>query len=458
MKITLCIAVATLLGVFSTSALAQSDMAPLPKVDLAFLAQVIRPDEPTCAKVKANGPVTFRGRRLVEIPDITEPELRLANRLMSSGCMQRAHEQLAAVLTVNPENRNAQYILARMTWMTMGMSRAEPVLDGVLSTHPDFVSAKVLLAGIRFQQQRLDEVARLLDETEQRSPNDMWIYLNRMRIEVFSNPSPDVRTRALEIAGNPAFPPNARAQAQDIAKYAPNQSPQEFEEVLRAALDIDSNISMACRAYELAFWLSESQGRFSDVITLFESPRMQQGHCMGLEHNRTLLGQAYLMEAAKISAGPSDQNAHLIKRADEILNGDYTSVVAHAVNRPQYQALKPFFDALVHPEELDAEGWNTLCYAIDQLNPAIVRAQLEAGANVYGRCRNESLVGSLVFMATSEKVERRRDVMRALLEYGAPIRPELLKACASKSNGDCEKVLLPLLRFYAKKNGTAAAQ
>ncbi len=480
MKTSFCIAIIALLAIFPASALAQDDMAPLkcktvppelrkaygcpvpapppPKVDLAMLSQVIGSDDPSCAQVKVNGPVTFRGRRLVEIPDITEPELRLANRLMSSGCMQRAHKQLATVLNANPENRNAQYIVARMTWMTMGMHRAELVLDDVLSAYPDFVSAKVLLAGIRFEQERLDEVARLLDETEQRSPNDMWIYLNRMRVEVFRNPSTDMRARALEIARNPAFPPNAREQAVEIAKHAPNQGSKEFEEVLRAALDIDSNAGMACKAHELAFWLSEAEGRFADVITLLESPRMQKGNCLGLEENRMLLAQAYLMQAAKISAGPSSQNAHLVKRADALLNGDYTSIAAHAASRPQYQQLKPFLDEYVHPEEQDTYGRNALCNGINQLNPAIVRSQLEAGADVNGSCRNESLVGSLVFMATREKDEQRRDVLRALLEHGAPVHPQLLSVCASKSQGDCSEVLLPLLQQYAKKNGPGPAR
>jgi hypothetical protein len=431
---------------------------PPPKVDVAMLARNIAPDPPGCAAIKANGPVTFRGRTLVEIPDIGEPELKLANRLMSSGCFEGALKRLDAVTKANPENRNAKYILARLTWMVMGPPLAETVLNDALAAHPDFTSAKVLLAGMRYNQQKLDEVVRLLDEAEPKSPSDLWIFLNRMRVEVFRNPSRDVRTRALEIARNPAFPPNAREEAQDIAKHAPNQTPKEFEEVLRVALDIDSSVAMACKASELAFWLSESQGRFADVITLLESPRMKQGNCLGLARNRMLLAQAYLMEAAKISAGPSPQNQHLTKRADAILNGDYTSISAHVTGRPQAAKLQPFLAAYVHPDEEDAHGSTALCNAISQLNTAAVRTQLEAGADVNGRCRNESLVGSLVFMATIEKDDRRRDVMRALLEHGAPIRASLLTSCASKDNGDCHEVLLPLMQQYAKKNGTGAAR
>jgi hypothetical protein len=119
--------------------------------------------------------------------------------------------------------------------------------------------------------------------------------------------------------------------------------------------------------------------------------------------------------------------------------------------------LKPFLDAYVHPDEQDSAGRNALCNGIGQLNADIVRSQLEAGADVNGRCRNESLVGSLVFMATRESDEQRRDVLRVLLEHGAPIRPQLLSSCAGKNMGDCREVLLPLLQQYAEKNGAGPA-
>jgi hypothetical protein len=74
--------------------------------------------------------------------------------------------------------------------------------------------------------------------------------------------------------------------------------------------------------------------------------------------------------------------------------------------------------------------------------------QLDAGADPNGRCRHESLVGSLVFMATTEKDDRRRDIMRALLEHGAPVTN--IDACRSPTNGDCSQVLLPVMEQYSK--------
>ncbi|MEO8017010.1 MAG: hypothetical protein ABI769_04290 [Pseudomonadota bacterium] len=416
-------------------------------VDVALLRTMAGRDGPACASVKVSAPVKFRNRILIEIPDITEPDLRLANQLMSTGCFARAVDKLEAVTRTDPDNRHAKYVVARMSWMLMSTAVAEQVLTQALAAHKDFLSAKVLLAGIRFEQENVPDAATLLDEVEPRSPTDLWVYLGRLRIETLRSPSRDLRLRLVEIIRSPAFPPNAREVAADIAKLLP-QNYSEYEEVLWARLDIDSNLGMACKVHDLAFWLSEVDGKFPEVIKLLESPRAKEGHCLGLDANRTLLAQAYLMEAAKISAGPSPANKHLIDRADQVLNGDYTSVAAHVQGRPQYATLQPFLAAYVQPDEEDVNGVTKLCHAIGFLNVAVVREQLEAGADPNGRCRDESLVGSLVFMATVEKDERRREIMRALLEHGA--RVTNIDSCRSPNNGDCAQVLLPLMEKYSK--------
>lgn len=417
-------------------------------VDIAMLRMLAGRDGAHCAATKVSAPVKFRSRTLVEIPDITEPELRLANQLLSAGCYVGAVDRLEMVTRADPANRNAKYVTARMSWMKLGSPVAEQLLTQTLAEHQDFVSAKVLLAGIRYEQENLAEVVRLLDESEPRSPTDLWIFMNRLRLEGLRSPTRDLRERLLDIARNSAFPPNAREEAAEIAKHLPHQSAQEYEEVLRARFDIDSNLGMPCKAAELAFWLGESQRRFSDVIKLLESPRAKAGNCNSLKRNRTLLAHAYLMEAAKISAGPSPANQLLLDRADKILNGDYTDIAQYAMSRPQAATLAPFLAANVHPDEESTDGVTSLCSAISQLNVAAVRTQLEAGADPKGRCRNESLVGSLVYMATTQKDDQRREVLRALLEHGAPVTN--IDACRSPTMGDCSEVLLPLMEKYYK--------
>jgi hypothetical protein len=428
------------------------DIPDPPAVDIETLRKMAGQDAPKCATVTVSPAVNYRGRKLVEIPDITEPELRLANQLLSSGCYARAVSKLEGVLRANPDNRNANYIIARMSWQFMDTEGGEQETTRTLTKYPDFVSAKVLLAGIRFEQNNLPEMARLLDEVEARSPTDLWIYMNRLRVETFQSPSRDLYMRLLEIMRNPAFPPNAREHAGDTAKYLSNLTPQELDGIYTSQLDItDSNQEFSCKATEYAFWLSESQKRYDDVIKLLESPRAKAGRCSGIQPNRVLLAQAYLMNAAKISPHPGPANQKLLDKADAILNGDFTGISSHVTGRPQAAMLAPFLAAYVHPDEMDSAGETMLCRGIEQFDVALVVTQLEAGSDPNGTCRGESLVGSLVFMATVNKDEQRRDMMRALLAHGAPLKRKELEVCRSKDNGDCSEVMLPVMEKYASR-------
>jgi hypothetical protein len=419
--------------------------------DSAALRSVVERDAPHCANVTVSAPVKFRNRTLVEIPDIQEPELRLANQLLSAGCYARAVNQLETVTRRDPDNAHAQYITARMAWMTMDASIAEQVINRALARHPDFTSGKVLLAGIRFEQEKLAESLALLNEAEARSPTDLWIHLDKMRVEVFKSPSADLRARLFEIIRNPAFPPNAREGAADAAKHLP-QGRKEYEEILWARLEIESNIGTACKTAELAFWLSEIDGRFADVIKLLESPRAQKGNCLGLLDNRVLLAQAYLMEAAKINAGPSAANAQLVKRADQLLGGDFTSLKTHAMERPQYARLKPFLDARVKVDTVDRYGYTALCNGVMALDPVHVREELEAGANPNQKCANSTLVRYMMLIATNEKDEERREIMGLLLQHGAPLTKAELEACGKSDEGDdCHEVMYPMMLEYAAR-------
>ena len=434
-------AIALALATFQVSALAAADPNLSPNPQIEMLRELAGQDALTCKAVTVSAPVNFRSRKLVEIPDITEPDLRLANQLMSAGCFARAVTKLDAVLRADPGNRNAHYIVARMTWMRLGTGAAERELQRTLSEYQDFVSAKVLLAGLRFEQERIEAAGRLLNEVEQKSPTDLWIYMNRLRLEALRSPSRDLRARLLEIIRDPAFPPNARESAARSARSLPNQTPQEFEEVLTARLDIDSSVGMACKAADLAFFLSESQKRYADVIKLLESPRSTAGDCLGLEMNRVLLAQAYLMQAANISAGPGAANKTLVDKASALLNGDFTGLASHVAGRPQEAKLEPFL--------ADLSGETKLCRAIGQFAFVTVAMELAAGADPNGTCHDVSLVGSLVYMETTENPNERRAMMSSLLARGAPLTKRELEAC--RKSQDCSQVLLPTMEGYSSR-------
>jgi tetratricopeptide (TPR) repeat protein len=328
MKHTTWIVCLAVLAVSGGDAWAQDDAA-----HLEMLRELAGTDEARCASVTVSPPFEFHGKWLNEIPDIHEPELRLANELMSNGCFSRAFENLDVILEKDPDNQSAKYIVARMTWMKMGSRAAEPLVIRALAESRDFPSAIVQLAGIRFTQDQTEEAAKLLDSVEQRSPTDLWIFMNRLRFEAANSPTADLRSRLVEIMRSKAFPPNAREVAADIASELPNQSTAETVEVLRLRMEIESSFGMACKAMYLAGWLGDVQGRYADVIELLESPRVQEGSCGDLEENRTLLAQAYLMEAIKINPRQVPENQQLYDKAMRLIDGRVGRIVEHAQRR-----------------------------------------------------------------------------------------------------------------------------
>jgi tetratricopeptide (TPR) repeat protein len=426
---------------------AHSVMPKAPPIGVDFLRQLVGKDEPRCATVKVNGPATFRKRTLVEIPDITEPELKLANRLMSSGCFARAVDQLDNLLKKDAENFHADYIIARMTWMKLSTSAAERVLKQTLAKHPGFASAKVLLAGIRLEQGRWAESAAIFDEVDRNSPADMWVFMGRLRLEAARAPSEDLRTRLMEIVRNPSFPPNAREVAGGIAEPL-SQDPARYEELLRAMLEVESNLDMACKVAKLAVFLGHMQGRSADVITLLESPRSREGNCLGLKANRIMLAQAYLLEAAKLSPGPSPANKRMLDRVDEIVEGDYVDLVAYTRGADSYPRLRLFLDPHVQPDKKDAKGVTMICNAIARIDVETVQQELAIGADAKQRCGSRSLVELVMALPSGKRADDRREILQALMQRLPTLTKANMDYCRDRAHGDCHRVLLPVMEPY----------
>jgi hypothetical protein len=404
-----------------------------------------------CSAVKAGKPVKFHGRTLVEIPDITEPELRLVDRLLSVGCFDLANENFQAFQAANPMARNAGYIIARAQWMGRDKYGAQKTLDEVLKAHPDFASAKVLLAGLRYSDGMFNDTARLLDEVEPKSPQDLWVFMNRLRIEAVRNWSGDLLARLVEIARDPAFPPAARVAAADIGIMFIGQQSDEYGALLRGAFEADSAVT-ACKAKDLAMWLSWERGKYAETRQLLESPRATRTHCLSNATSRLLLAEAYIAEAVAISPRPSPKTERLVQRAAELVEGDFTELLRNAEIRESARHMQPFLAALVHPEEFDAAGNTPICNAIFLLKADVVAAQLDAGADPEGRCEGDkfSLVGSVIHQVTPNLVEKRKAVLRTLLEHGARPDKAELDACRGGKLGDCATVALPLIEQYQR--------
>jgi tetratricopeptide (TPR) repeat protein len=293
-------------------------------------------DQARCAAIIVSEPVRFDGRVLEELPDIEEPELRLANQLLSSDCHHLSDDIFERFSREHPGNVHGIYYVARRAWMSGSPDMAWILLTDVLKRSPKFASARVLLAGLEYSRENYDEVKRLLDEAERSSPNDTWIYLNRARLAADQNPPPELKSRMREMASNPAFPPNVRSTAADIGAGLGDR-----EDFLR----INAGIRTPFTPNEIAnlAHLLHNEGRHGEVRKLLESPATCAGVCLRSKDNRVMLAVAYLLEAAAVDPQPSSANAPWVAKADAVLmKGDYTELIDALSGSPDARKLRPF--------------------------------------------------------------------------------------------------------------------
>jgi tetratricopeptide (TPR) repeat protein len=287
-----------------------------------------------CAKIAVAPAVQFQGRMLVELPDIKAPALKRANVLLSNRCFEQALKLLEEHAGQYPDDFQSNYVGARYVWMTRGEDEAEKVLRATLARQPNFISAQVLLAGIHYERGDIVAARAILDEVGSRAPTDVWVYLNRLRIQSLSPTTvPGLRETLLAMAKEPGFPGNVRETAATVGKRLPWMSTQQYEEFLRVQLDFESATPMPCKYANLAGRISRAGGRSREVIALLESPQAYNANCRGLTRNRVFLAEVYLLEAAKISPGPTSANEKLVARARELLDEDFTELVAEVTVR-----------------------------------------------------------------------------------------------------------------------------
>jgi hypothetical protein len=390
-------------------------------------------------------PVTFHGKVLTESPDITEPELRLANQLLSAGCVGHSHQKWTNFAKANPTNGHVSYLETRFKWMRHGNAVAEGAAAKVLAKEPDFSSVKVLLAGIRLEQIRFQDAHTLLDEVEERSPTDLWVFMNRLRLEAVEEPSRGLRSKLLEIVRNPGFPPNARDIAAEIGMSLPKQTNTEVEEFMWERLEVISNHSWECKVSELAQRLSEIGGRYDEARKLLESWHADKSDCDRKPMNSLMLAQAYLMAAAKIAPRLVPGNQALVDKAQEVVGSDFSGLRAYVENRPNAAMLAPFMVFRPKPEPVDASGRTAICVALKKLDQLAVFTNLQGGANPNGKCDGKTLMGSVMFVDTNDRATLRVSIASLLMARGARPSHDEIGQCGMAMYGDCQKVMLPFL-------------
>jgi hypothetical protein len=400
---------------------------------------------PECRQLKDYPVFTFEGQRLEETPDIENPDLRHANLAISARCLNWTAAFLDGFTADHPEEYHVQFLKARFQWLTQGAAGAQVMLRVVLQRHPNFTSAKVLLGSIALDSQDVSTASKLLDEVSKEQPTDLWAFIDRLRLEALVAPSPELLTTLRSITRDERFPPSARQQAAITARYSVPNAPQEARDAAFAdqmkAKPADPDCVLAQQAMDVIELRSDSAAgirlikKYTDGSPCAASPLV-----------KTLLAEAYLLEAAKRASIPTKKNAKYITQARQVLDNDLTSVAQRLAYNPLLNGLLPLISDAIDPTET-FHGYTLACNAIFGLNPPVLALALDRGASASSTCENETLMHRLLFMATQSKVPERQAILRLLLEHGAPA--EGLDFCSQPGNGDCPQVLLPILQEFA---------
>jgi ankyrin repeat protein len=339
--------------------------------------------------------------------------------------------------------------MGRFTWVTTGPDAAERIFREVLSKHSRFSGAQVLLAGLLFERGDVPAARAIIDDLAVSSPTDVWVYLNQLRFQAKEpDPPASLRDTLMAIAKEQGFDGNVREEATSLGRHL-RQTPQEYEQFLRADVEFESWTPLPCKRASLAAWLLGEGGRSREVISLLESPDGEIQDCRGLTSNRVTLARAYLLEAAKIGPGPTPANEKLVDRARALLDGNFAALVSAVVGRADYATLKPFFVEEAHFDQPDEDGNTPLCKAVYSRNTEALKEQLEIGANPMQLCADWQPVRLIMNWIGPQYAAERYEMVRLLLEAGA--QPGDLSDCRSDPSSDCRILLLPLLEKYSKQ-------
>jgi hypothetical protein len=402
-----------------------------------------------CPQAKDSTTFTFQGHRLTETPDITNPELRLANAALSARCVDWVQSFIQRYRLAYPDDYHLFFLTTRQRWIFVDAPYAQTFAEAALQSHPDFTSIKVLMASMALENHDLATASKWLREIEHEQPDDLWAYIDRLRIAAQLAPTKELLATLQAIVGDERFSENARQQAAQTARYEMSGLTQQqrdavFEEQMKSKPS-DADCTLADQAMNIIeLRLDPKAG--ADLIERYLN---KDNPCTATPLLHTLLAEAYLWQATKLSPIPDKSNAKLIAKAKAEMHGDFTPIAQRITYRPFLNPVLAFIEGAVDPRQTDERGQTVLCNALRALNPESLAAELDRGADPNAHCDNDTPVHDLLFMATANKVVERQRILRLLLQHGAAV--EGLDFCASPDNGDCNKVLLPILQEYEHK-------
>lgn len=428
-------------------------------VSAAFAAE--RPDYPgpaACARVDADGPIQFEGRNLVETPDITEPELRRANALLTAGCLDEAMRTWQDFGRRNPDNYHILYVRAR--WKGLLGGAAQIMADMALRDHPDFASAKVLLASLDLDNKNYSAAAKLLDDVERSQPDDLWAYIDRLRLEAALAPKPSTEDTLSAIMRDSQFPPSVRAQVLRTVQFELARIIQPRPDPMLSSVVEDGSPMAECALYLKAEILIEVRDDPRSGAELIERYLDNNRPCEDdlSAQIRMLLAEAYLLQASEVAPEPGPANAALVGKAKEALRGNLTPVAVNIASIRKFERLIPFLRGFVDPNALDDYGKTMLCNAVRAYNSPMVAEALREHADPNSHCfrgSTDTVLRTFLLTVTppGEHVTERQEIVRELLSRGASV--EGMANSCTPAEGDCATVLLPILKEYEARRAAS---
>lgn len=84
------------------------------------------------------------------------------------------------------------------------------------------------------------------------------------------------------------------------------------------------------------------------------------------------------------------------------------------------------------------------------MDQAAVYENLQRGSNPNGTCDGSSLLGTMMFVETNDRVLLRQAIARTLLSRGAEPTMDEFQRCSQLKYGDCSKVMMPVIEEHLR--------
>jgi len=302
-----------------------------------------------CPQARDSTTFTFQGHRLTETPDITNPELRLANAALSARCFDWVQSFIQRYRVAFPDDYHLFFLTTRQRWIFADAAYGQAFAEAALASHPDFTSVKVLLASMALENHNLATATKWLREVEHEQPDDLWAYIDRLRVAAQLAPTKELLATLQAIVGDERFTENARQQVAQTARYemlglTQQQRDAMFEQQMKSS-PTDADCTLADQAVSLIELRMDPKAG-SDLIEKYLN---KHNPCTATPLLHTLLAEAYLWQAAKLAPMPAITNAVLIAKARKEMDGDFTPVAQRITYRPFLNPVLPLIEGAVDP-------------------------------------------------------------------------------------------------------------